>query len=71
MKFPEVDAYVSDFEQLVRKALYTLGSPKMNQHFIAGLPMNITKDVLKDPKPTTYPEILQKTLASIRSKQTI
>ncbi len=71
MKFPEVDAYVSDFEQLVRKALYTLGSPKMNQHFIAGLPMNITKDVLKDPKPITYPEILQKTLASIRSKQTI
>ncbi len=71
MKFPKVDTYVSDFEQLVRKALYTLGSPKMNQHFIAGLPMNVAEDVLKDPEPTTYLEILCKTLASIQSKQTI
>ncbi len=48
-----------------------LGSREMNQHFIVGLPMAITEDVLKDPEPTTYPEILRKTLASIRAKQTI
>jgi len=43
----------------------------MNQHFIAGLPMAITEDILKDPEPTTYPEILHKTLASVCAKQTI
>ncbi len=43
----------------------------MNQHFIAGLPQFITEDVLKDPEPTTYPEILRKTLASVCAKQTI
>ncbi len=58
MKMPEINAYVAEFEKLVRKANYTLGSPEMNQHFIAGLPQFITEDVLKDPEPTTYPEIL-------------
>ncbi len=68
---PEIDIYVAEFEKLVRKANYTLGSPEMNQHFIAGLPMFIAEDVLKDPEPTTYPKILRKALASIRAKQTI
>ncbi len=71
MKMPEIDIYVAEFEKLVRKANYTLGSHEMNQHSIAGLPMFITEDVLKDPEPTTYPEILRKTLASVRAKQTI
>ncbi len=30
----------------------------MNQHFIVGLPMAVTEDVLKDPEPTMYSEIL-------------
>ncbi len=71
MKMPEIDIYVAEFEKLVRKANYTLGSHKMNQHFIVGLLMAVTEDVLKDPEPTTYPEILRKTLASICTKQTI
>ncbi len=71
MKMPKIDIYVVEFEKLVRKANYTLGSPEMNQHFITGLPMFIAEDVLKDPEPTTYPEILQKALASVRAKQTI
>jgi len=71
MKMPEIDIYVAKFEKLVRKANYTLGSHKMNQHFIAGLPMAITEDILKDPEPTTYLEILRKTLASVHAKQTI
>ncbi len=71
MKMPEIDIYVAKFKKLVRKANYTLGSPEMNQHFIAGLPMFIAEDVLKDPEPTTYPEILRKALASVCAKQTI
>ncbi len=71
MKMPEVDAYMAEFKQLVRKSGYTLGSREMNQHFIVGLPMAVMEDILKDLKPTTYPEILRKTLASIHTKQTI
>ncbi len=33
--------------------------------------MAITEDILKDPEPTTYLEILRKTLASVHAKQTI
>ncbi len=71
MKMLEIDAYIAEFEKLVRKSGYMLRSREMNQHFIAGLPMAVTEDVLKDPKPTTYPEILCKTLASVHTKQTI
>jgi len=71
MKMPKINIYIAKFEKLVRKANYTLGSPEMNQHFIAGLPMAITEDILKDPEPTTYLEILRKTLASVCAKQTI
>ena len=71
MKMPKINIYVAKFEKLVRKAGHTLGSPEMNNHFIAGLPMAVTEDVLKDLEPTTYPEILRKTLASVRAKQTI
>ncbi len=71
MKMPEIDAYIAKFKKLVRKSGYMLGFKEMNQHFVTGLPMAVTEDVLKDPKPTTYPEILRKTLASVRAKQTI
>ena len=38
MRFPDIDSYITDFEQTVRKALYRLGSHKMNQQFLSGLP---------------------------------
>jgi len=71
MKMLGIDTYVAEFEKLVRKSGYMLGSREMNQHFVAGLPMAVTEDILKDPEPTTYPEILCKTLASVCTKQTI
>ncbi len=38
MRFPDIDSYIADFEQTVRKALYRLGSHEMNQQFLSGLP---------------------------------
>jgi len=38
MRFPDIDSYISNFEQTVRKALYRLGSHEMNQQFLSGLP---------------------------------
>jgi len=68
MRFPDIDSYIANFEQIVRKALYRLGSHKMNQQFLSGLPRDVTKDVMCYPTPITYQEYTQKALASIRSK---
>jgi hypothetical protein len=36
-KFPFIDQYISDFETLVRKAGYTVGSREMMNYFLKGL----------------------------------
>ncbi len=68
MRFPEIDSYIADFEQTVRKALYQLGSHEMNQQFLSGLPCDVAKDVMHYPTPITYQEYTKKALTSVRSK---
>ncbi len=68
MRFPEIDAYIANFEQTVRKALYRLGSHEMNQQFLSSLPCDVAEDVMCYPMPITYQEHTKKALASIRSK---
>ncbi len=68
MRFPDIDSYIADFEQTVRKALYRLGSHEMNQQFLAGLPRDVAEDVMRYPTPITDPEHTEKALASVRSK---
>ncbi len=65
MRFPDIDSYIADFEQTVRKALYRLGSHKMNQQFLAGLPRDVAEDVMWYPTPITYQEHTEKALASV------
>ncbi len=68
MRFPNIDSYITNFKQTIRKALYRLGSHKMNQQFLSGLPRDVAEDVMRYPTPITYQEYTQKALASIRSK---
>ncbi len=68
MRFPDIDSYIADFEQTVRKALYRLGSHEMNQQFLSGLPRDVAEDVMRYPTPITYQEHTEKALASVRSK---
>ena len=65
MRFPDIDSYIADFEQTVRKALYQLGSHEMNQQFLSGLPWDVAEDVMRYPTPITYQEYTQKALASV------
>jgi len=65
MRFPDIDSYITNFEQTIRKALYWLGSHKMNQQFLSGLPWDVAKDVMRYPMPITYQEYTQKALASV------
>src|SRR6266446_3726827 len=62
MRFPYIDSYISNFEQLVRKALYQLGSHEMNQQFLSRLPRDIAEDTMCYPTPITYQEYSQKAL---------
>ncbi len=68
MRFPYIDSYISNFEQLVRKALYQLGSHEMNQQFLSGLPRDVAKDMMHYLTPITYQEYSQKALTSVQSK---
>src|SRR6266478_6546121 len=68
MRFPYIDSYISNFEQLVRKALYQLGSHEMNQQFLSGLPRDVAEDMMHYPMPITYQEYSQKALTSVHSK---
>ena len=68
MRFPDIDSYIADFEQTVRKALYCLGSHEMNQQFLSGLPRDVAKDVMCYPMPITYQEHTEKALTSVQSK---
>ncbi len=68
MRFPDIDSYIADFEQTIRKALYCLGSHEMNQQFLSGLPRDVAEDVMCYPTPITYQEYTQKALASVRLK---
>ncbi len=68
MRFPDIDSYIANFEQTVRKALYRLGSHEMNQQFLSGLLRDVAEDVMCYPTPITYQEYTEKALASVRSK---
>src|SRR6266436_5411393 len=68
MRFPDIDSYIADFEQTVRKALYCLGTHEKNQQFLSGLPSDVAKDVMCYPMPITYQEHPEKALTSVQSK---
>ncbi len=68
MRFPDIDSYIANFEQTIRKALYRLSSHEMNQQFLSGLPCDVAEDVMRYPMPITYQEYTQKALASVKSK---
>jgi len=68
MRFLDIDSYITNFEQTIRKALYWLGSHEMNQQFLSGLSCDVAKDVMRYPTPITYQEHTKKALTSVRSK---
>lgn len=54
MKFPEIDKYISKFEELARVAGYRAGRPETTQLFLNGLSPNILCNVMSPPVPTNY-----------------
>jgi hypothetical protein len=54
MRFPEVDQYISDFEDLVCQAGYTVGNEETIGFFLNGLSPSILDEVIKFQIPQTY-----------------
>ena len=71
LKWPEIDQYIADFEELARKARYTQGNEETIQLFLQGLPASILNDVLRPPIPATYAAMKERAIDSVRAQQTI
>jgi hypothetical protein len=69
-KFPFIDQYISDFETLVRKAGYTVGSREMINYFLKGL--KTAPDVMErvvEKIPTDYQDLKDKAVAVVKAQQ--
>jgi hypothetical protein len=67
-KFPFIDQYISDFETLVRKAGYTVGSRETMNYFLKGL--KVVPDVMEqviEKAPTNYQDLKDKTIAVVEA----
>jgi hypothetical protein len=71
MCFPNVDQYISDFEDLVRQASYTIGNEETIGFFLNGLTPSILEEVIRAPFPTTYNEYKVKAVEITKGRQMI
>src|SRR6267142_3516012 len=71
MKFPEIDQYITKFEDLAQLAGYTIGNEETINFFLKGLSQSILEDVMKPPFATTYNDIKDHTIQTTKAKQLI
>jgi hypothetical protein len=71
MRFPDVDQYILDFEDLVHQAGYTIGNKETIGFFINGLTPSVLDEVIRSPFPTTYNEYKEKAINIMKGRQMI
>jgi hypothetical protein len=71
MKWPLIDQYISDFEELARKAGYNQANDETVQMFLKGLPVSVLKEVLRAPFVQGYGNMKQRALESVKAQQAI
>jgi hypothetical protein len=64
MKFPEIDQYISSFEELACLAGYIQGDEATTHYFVKGLSPSVMIDVYKPPILQIYMEIKQRAIDS-------
>ena len=69
MKAPEIDEYISKFEELCNKAGYTMGNTEVTYLFLKGLPKPILEDVVKGPQVGTYEDLKDRAIQVTRSQE--
>jgi hypothetical protein len=71
MRFPDVDQYISNFEDLVQQASYTVGNEETIGFFLNGLSPSILEEVIRDPFPQNYNEYKAKVVNITKGRQMI
>jgi hypothetical protein len=71
MRFPDVDQYISDFEDLVCQASYTIGNEETIGFFMNGLTPSALDKVIRSPFPMTYNEYKEKAVNITKGRQMI
>jgi Retrotransposon gag protein len=71
MHFPDVDQYISDFEDLVEQARYTISNEETIRFFLNGLTPSVLEEVIRSPFPMTYNEHKEKAVNITKGKQMI
>ena len=69
MKAPDIDEYISKFEELCNKVGYTMGNTKVTYLFLKGLPKPILEDVIKGPQVGSYEDLKDHPIQVIRSQE--
>ena len=67
MKGLKIDQYISNFEQLIREADFTIGNPESIQFFLEGLPTNLLEKILAPPHPHTYTDYIQRAIDAVQA----
>jgi hypothetical protein len=57
MLFPDIDWYISEFEELAQQAGYTQGNAKTTNIFLRGLTKSVLEDILKPLFAVGYNDI--------------
>jgi Retrotransposon gag protein len=71
MRFPNIDQYISDFEELVRQVGYTIGNKETIGFFLNGLTPSILDEVIRALFPTTYAVYKAKAIDITKGQQMI
>jgi len=71
MHLPNIDQYISDFEDLVRQAGYTIGNKETIGFFLNGLTPSTLDEVIRVPFPMTYTKYKAKAVEIMKGRQMI
>jgi hypothetical protein len=71
MRFPNIDQYISDFEDLVRQAGYIVGNKETIGFFLNGLSPSILDEVVKIPLPQDYNKYKMRAVNITKGQQMI
>jgi Zinc knuckle len=71
MKFPDIDQYIADFEELVRCTGYTIGSEETIGFFLNGLTPSVLDAIIAPPFPENYQQHKAKAIQHMKAKQMV
>jgi hypothetical protein len=71
MKHGDIDAYISKFEELAKRAGYTTGNPETTRLFMQGLSEQVAQDCLHSPPVYGYVAIKQRAIEATAAQRVL